>query len=73
MRRRHILWLLGTGLLMLAGATFAGKAQVSPGANPHPIHLVRPRAAPLSAMAQLGRRIFYDPSLTSSGQLSCAS
>lgn len=73
MRRRHILWLLGAGLLMLAGATFAGEAQVSPGANPHPIHLVRPRAAPLSAMAQLGRRIFYDPSLSSSGRLSCAS
>ena len=73
MRRRHVLWPLGAGLLILAGATFADEAQVSAGANPHPIHLVRPRAAPLSAMAQLGRRIFYDPSLSSSGQLSCAS
>src|SRR6266699_4637558 len=27
----------------------------------------------LSAVAQLGRRMFFDPSLSSSGQLSCAS
>jgi len=43
------------------------------GANPHPVHLVRPPAAPLSAMAQLGRRVFFDPHLSSSGRLSCAS
>jgi cytochrome c peroxidase len=73
MRLRHLLWLLGAGLLTLAGATIAAEPQGSPGENPHPIHLVRPPAAPLSAMAQLGRQIFYDANLSSSGQLSCAS
>jgi cytochrome c peroxidase len=73
---RHALWLLGAGLLMLAGATFAAQPQVSldrSGENPHPIHLIRPRAAPLSAMAELGRQIFYDSGLSSSGRMSCAS
>ncbi len=44
-----------------------------PGENPHPVHLVRPPVAPLSAMAQLGKRIFYDTSLSASGRLACAS
>lgn len=43
------------------------------GANPHPVHLERPAVAPLSAMAQLGKQIFFDPSLSASGKLSCAS
>ncbi|MGH7095683.1 MAG: cytochrome c peroxidase, partial [Stellaceae bacterium] len=43
------------------------------GEDPHPVRLVRPPAAPLSAMAQLGRRMFFDPSLSSSGRLGCAS
>jgi cytochrome c peroxidase len=43
------------------------------GFNPHPIVLKRPAAGPLSAMAQLGRLIFVDSSLSSSGQLACAS
>ncbi len=43
------------------------------GLNPHPVRLIRPPVAPLSAMARLGRRIFFDPSLSSSGRLSCAS
>jgi cytochrome c peroxidase len=43
------------------------------GENPHPVRLVRPAVAPLSAMARLGRRIFFDPSLSASGRLSCAS
>jgi cytochrome c peroxidase len=42
-------------------------------ANPHPAVLVRPRAAPLSAMAELGRAIFYDSTLSTSGTRSCAS
>lgn len=73
MRPAHTLWLLGAGLLTLVGVTFAAQSQGLRGENPHPIALVRPRTAPLSAMAQLGRRIFYDPSFSSSGQLSCAS
>lgn len=42
------------------------------GENPYPVRLVRPPAAPLSAMARLGRRLFFDPSLSSSGRLACA-
>jgi len=43
------------------------------GANPHPIHLQRPAATPLSAMALLGKQIFFDQRLSASGKLSCAS
>lgn len=46
---------------------------LSLGENPFPVRLVRPPAPPLSAMAQLGRRIFFDVNLSSSGKLSCAS
>ncbi|MBK3659989.1 c-type cytochrome [Bradyrhizobium diazoefficiens] len=72
------LWLLGAGLLSLAGAVFAvetqGLAEATPsGVNPNPVHLYRPPVAPLSAMALLGKEIFYDTSLSSSGRLSCAS
>jgi cytochrome c peroxidase len=72
------LWILGAGLLCLAGAVSAletqGLAETTPaGANPNPVHLMRPPAGPLSSMAQLGKLIFYDASLSSSGALSCAS
>src|SRR5215469_1780579 len=70
---RRTQWLLGAGLLCMAGAVSAVETQGFSGANPNPIHLVRPRTAPLSAMAQLGQKIFYDASLSSSGTLSCAS
>jgi cytochrome c peroxidase len=43
------------------------------GINPHPIQLNLPKAEPLSAMAELGRKLFFDPSLSGSGKLSCAS
>ena len=43
------------------------------GANPHPVKLHLPPAQPLSAVAQLGRQIFFDPSLSASGKQSCAS
>ncbi|WP_298882680.1 cytochrome c peroxidase [uncultured Bradyrhizobium sp.] len=72
------LWLLGAGPLSLAGAVFAvetrGLAEASPsGLNPNPVHLYRSPVEPLSAMAQLGKAIFFDASLSSSGALSCAS
>jgi cytochrome c peroxidase len=73
------LWLLGAGLLCMAGAVAAVETSGLPdakglaGTNPNPIHLMRPPVAPLSSMAQLGKQIFYDASLSSSGQLSCAS
>jgi cytochrome c peroxidase len=43
------------------------------GINPHPVDLVRPRVQPLSAMAQLGRRLFFDPNLSGSKRMSCSS
>ena len=43
------------------------------GVNLHPVHLQRPQSAPLSAMAMLGKSIFFDPTLSASGKLSCAS
>lgn len=71
MLHRTIVWFLGAGLL--AGAVFAAEPQTLPGENPHPIHLIRRPVEPLSAMARLGRDIFFDTSLSSSGKLACAS
>ena len=56
-----------------ASARTAPAGIVAQGENPQPIRLERPPAEPLSAMAQLGRFIFFDASLSSSGRLSCAS
>lgn len=47
--------------------------ELTTGMNPHPVKLVRPQPVPLSAMAQLGKQIFFDKSLSGSGQQSCAS
>lgn len=59
--------------LVLAGLII-GTARLSrAGANPHPVHLLRPAAKPLSAVALLGRAIFFDPDLSGSGRISCAS
>jgi cytochrome c peroxidase len=71
MSRRTIVWSLGAGLL--AGAVFAAEPQTQPGENPKPIHLIRRKVEPLSAMARLGRDIFFDANLSSSGKLACAS
>jgi cytochrome c peroxidase len=78
MLNRTIVWFIGAGLL--AGAVFAAEPQGSasenkalPGENPNPIHLVRRPVAPLSAMARLGREIFFDTTLSSSGKMACAS
>lgn len=51
----------------------ATQLKLARGENPWPVRLHRPPVASLSAMAQLGRQIFYDASLSSSGKLSCAS
>jgi cytochrome c peroxidase len=65
------------GLLIAAGPSPESDPAVTlalaRGENPYPVHLVRPQVAPLSAMAQLGRAVFFDASLSSSGRLSCAS
>ena len=71
MLHRTILWFLGAGLM--AGAVFADEPKGLPGENPHPITLARRPVEPLSAMAKLGRQIFFDASLSSSGKVSCSS
>src|ERR1700722_8697948 len=71
MHYRAIVWSLGAGLL--AGAVFAAEPQMQPGENPNPVRLTRPKVQPLSFMARLGRDIFFDTSLSSSGKLACAS
>ena len=43
------------------------------GENPHPVKLVVPADPPLSAVAQLGARLFNDRTLSGSGRMSCAS
>jgi cytochrome c peroxidase len=83
---RRVLWIL-LGVL-LAGVVVVGYAMIYPermpspisdwvedltGANAHPITLMRPPVAPLSAIAVLGREMFNDPSLSASGKQSCAS
>jgi cytochrome c peroxidase len=47
--------------------------KLTQGENPAPVALVLPQPQPLSAMALLGRQIFFDPRLSASGRLSCAS
>ena len=49
-----------------------GNAERS-GSNPHPVELNLPPLQPLSAVAQLGKQLFFDPSLSGSGRESCAS
>jgi cytochrome c peroxidase len=61
-----------SGIVPFIGAATAENGGGEPGANPHPIRLVRPPAGPLSAMAELGKTIFFDASLSSSGKISCA-
>jgi cytochrome c peroxidase len=68
---RTIVWFLGAGLL--AGADVASELKGLPGENPNPIHLIRPPVQPFSAMAKLGRELFFDTSLSSSGKIACAS
>ncbi|MBR0691850.1 cytochrome-c peroxidase [Bradyrhizobium lablabi] len=71
MFNRTIVWFLGAGLM--AGAVFAAEPKGLSGENPNPIHLIRPPVQPLSAMAKLGRELFFDTSLSSSGKVACAS
>lgn len=72
MFNRTIVWFLGAGLLV--GAVFAAEPKGSlPGENPNPIHLIRPSVQPFSAMAKLGKDLFFDTSLSSSGKVACSS
>lgn len=66
--------IIGAGCLIAAGVFLLhARADDAAGRNPHPVKLMRPVVKPLSAMAELGKLIFFDASLSSSGQLSCAS
>jgi len=56
-----------------AGSQHVDSAVLALGINPRPVALVRPPVQRLSAMAQLGRKLFYDPRLSGSGRLSCSS
>lgn len=47
--------------------------KLSFGINPHPKALLLPTPKPLSAMAELGKGLFFDKTLSGSGQLACAS
>ncbi|MFK2901602.1 cytochrome-c peroxidase [Dyella jejuensis] len=50
-----------------------GDAADDSGINPHPVSLKLPQANPLSAVALLGKSLFFDPMLSGSGGQSCAS
>ena len=63
--------LSAAGLLRYAADSTAGDD--APGINPHPVKLVRPIDQPLSAIALLGKQIFFDRTLSGSGQMACAS
>ena len=58
MIHRTIVWSIGA--VLLAGAVFAAEPQMQPGENPSPVRLIRRPVQPLSAMARLGRDIFFD-------------
>lgn len=81
--RRGSLPIMGAVLLTLAAAvqpatgtppsSADAREMLARGENPYPVQLVRPEAAPLSAMARLGQAIFNDTSLSASHRQSCAS
>ncbi|WP_408585500.1 cytochrome-c peroxidase [Paraburkholderia bannensis] len=85
-RYRFVLWSALAGLLILAACgayafnhpermpeAIGGMLEDRFGVNPHPVHLMKPQNAPLSVLAQIGKQIFYDQSLSASGTQSCAS
>lgn len=65
--------LLTVGRVDPASAQTSVAAIGTSGINPHPVRLNLPPVQPLSAMAQLGKQLFFDPSLSGSGRQSCAS
>lgn len=71
--RIAVITAIGSLALLLAAASGSFSPQPAPGVNPNPVHLVRPPVAPLTAVAELGRAIFFDSALSASGKMSCAS
>lgn len=75
--RRSMTRVWATAFTLLAGALLwrystGAPAADTDGINPHPVQLHRPVQAPLSATAALGRQIFFDPRLSASGAMACA-
>jgi cytochrome c peroxidase len=78
-----IAFALAIACCCLTGYAFARLQQHTPpsdhagdlasGINPHPVHLKLPPVRPLSAVAKLGKALFFDPVLSASGRQSCAS
>ncbi len=60
---------LGSAAQLAVGA----QNRLRSGLNPHPVQLRTPPVRPLSALARLGRSLFYDTRLSASGRMSCAS
>jgi cytochrome c peroxidase len=79
--RLGALLLAAAGTLAWTPACAAGAAARRPsevprlaqGFNPHPRELREPPSQPLSAVGQLGAKLFRDARLSGSGRLSCAS
>jgi cytochrome c peroxidase len=61
------------GLAWMNHAQAATSTAADQGINPKPVELRLPPNLPLSAVARLGRRMFFDTSLSASGKQSCAS
>ena len=82
-KRRDLSWVamvlvaalscLAAGTLVARAATRTDGLADDGGINPHPVTLRLPPVRPLSAVAQLGKELFFDPSLSASGKQSCAS
>ncbi|MGH8160524.1 MAG: cytochrome-c peroxidase [Rhodanobacter sp.] len=79
-RRRHARRLkaavavaLASGGLLVFGLISHAASTDLDGINPHPVTLNLPPVQPLSAVAQLGRQLFFDTALSASGRQSCAS
>lgn len=65
--------ILVTTAFFLRYTAGAGASETDPGINPHPVHLARPEDKPLTAVAMLGKQIFFDTSLSTSGKQACTS
>jgi cytochrome c peroxidase len=69
---QRTLLLLFSALLFLAVAVLSGESPINR-ASAAPAESTDKPQRQLSAVAELGRKMFFDPSLSGSGQLSCAS
>jgi cytochrome c peroxidase len=68
--RRLTVAAIGVGVVRCASHDSAPPPPT--GVNPHPITLLRPAVGPISPVATLGREIFFDPAISGSGRIACA-